>query len=157
MRPSQSIPLANRIIAVLLCVIWLCQTGMYPAVLAMLEGVEQNHSVQVQWENGGATVTLHHSAGQACHQHDMMEHLVLLWAADSQESDHVVKTSGVTQDVRSSLRLMAREDAPVVDVCWDHSGSLLSQTLPKAARPGFGTTEPKLREAVRLRSVQLTI
>ncbi|MCB1208150.1 MAG: hypothetical protein KDK97_02425 [Verrucomicrobiales bacterium] len=137
--------------------VWLCQAGVYPAILAMLEGFEQNHSVNVQWASGGATVTLHHSGNQQCHQHDLMERFVMLWADDTPEKDHIVKTVGANLDLRDGERLAPRADVPIVLSSWERT----QPTQVKASPEGFSVVinrhDAKRCGTERLRTVQLLI
>ena len=156
MRFSQQLRLAKRFIAALLCLVWLCQTGVYPAVLAMLEGFEQNHSVNVQWASGSATVTLHHSAQQQCHQHDLMERFVMLWADDTAEKDHVIKTVGSNLDLKDSLRVHPRTDVQVFACWWAHVSAGVKVIAKGAVSfPARGWAADD--DFVRLQTVQMLI
>ena len=156
MRFSRQLRLAKRFIAALLCLVWLCQTGVYPAVLAMLEGFEQNHSVNVQWASGSATVTLHHSAQQQCHQHDLMERFVMLWADDTAERDHVIKTVGSNLDLKDSLRVHPRTDVQVF-ACWWADIPAGVKVIARSAVSFSNRTWAAHDDFVRLQTVQMLI
>ena len=82
----------QRLAALVLSVVLLAQSGVYPAAVALVEKVSGTHRVDVNWSHQHATVSLRHSEGSAQHHHGLPEKLFLLNASDGNHPDHVLSS-----------------------------------------------------------------
>lgn len=80
----------QRLAALMLGVVLLAQSGVYPAAVALAEKASGTHRVDVKWSHQHATVSLRHSDSTLLHHHGVAEHLLLLNASDGSHPDHIL-------------------------------------------------------------------
>lgn len=97
----------QRFIALVVGVLWLAQTGVYPAIVAATETFSGAHKVDVNWSTNHATVALRHQeARPVIHHHGLAEKLLLLNASEGQHQDHLLDAEffqSTSTDVRTDI------------------------------------------------------
>ena len=98
----------QRVIALVVGVLWLAQTGVYPAIVAAAETFSGVHQVDVNWSMNHATVALRHQEAQpALHHHGLAEKFLLLNACDGQHQDHLLDAElfqSTSTDVKTDIQ-----------------------------------------------------